>query len=131
MSRFSATASAWQSRPRMVARPALGRRSPISRRMGVVLPEPFGPRNPITSPASTLSESSETAVLSPKRLLSRAGSITAALWSAPPLPPPPPQRQARPVAAGGPLGAAQRLQRLRRARAALGGHRKAQAHQRP
>ena len=45
--------------------------------MVVVLPEPLGPRNPITSPASTRRVSSSTASLSPKRLLRPSVSITA------------------------------------------------------
>ena len=48
-----AAASAHTSSPKIVACPAVGRSSPRSVRIVVVLPAPLGPRNPKTSPSST------------------------------------------------------------------------------
>ena len=42
----------------------------------VVLPAPFGPRNPVTVPGRTVKLRSSTAVTGPKRLVSRSTSIT-------------------------------------------------------
>ena len=49
----------------IVTVPALGTRIPIIMRMVVVLPAPFGPRNPNTSPRSTENSRSRTAVKPP------------------------------------------------------------------
>lgn len=46
--------------------------------MVVVLPAPFGPRNPVTCPGRTVKERWSTAVLSPYRLVSSLTSITRA-----------------------------------------------------
>src|SRR5260221_14563747 len=49
-----AASGAWaRSWPLMVIRPLEGLRSPAMMRMVVVLPAPFGPRNPWISPGST------------------------------------------------------------------------------
>jgi hypothetical protein len=42
----------------------------------VVLPAPFGPRKPKTSPAATVNETSSTAIRSPKRLV-RCSTVSA------------------------------------------------------
>ena len=49
---------------------------PSSMRMSVVLPAPFGPRNPNATPAGTRSSTSWTAVRSPKRLVRPEVSTT-------------------------------------------------------
>jgi hypothetical protein len=51
--------------PRMSALPEVGRTSPRSIRKVVVLPAPFGPRNPYTSPRRTQSDSLSTATIRP------------------------------------------------------------------
>ncbi len=51
--------------PSTVARPPLLRTSPSSIRIVVVLPEPFGPRNPNTPPSGTLRSSPPTATFLP------------------------------------------------------------------
>src|SRR5215468_8013233 len=57
------------SRPRTSARPSAKRIRPHRARMSVVLPEPFGPSSPNTSPRPTVSETSLTAVNEPKRMV--------------------------------------------------------------
>src|SRR4051812_16631311 len=59
----------------MVARPAVGATSPSSIRSVVVLPAPFGPRNPVTRPGSTVKDRSLTAARSPYRLVSPETTI--------------------------------------------------------
>src|SRR5215207_5655696 len=64
----------------MVALPPVGRSSPSSMRSVVVLPAPFGPSRPYTSPAATVNDRSSTATSSPppgsgKRLLSFCTAI--------------------------------------------------------
>src|SRR6266542_4824581 len=60
----------------MVASPAVGVTSPSRQRSVVVLPAPFGPRNPVTEPGSTLKLRSSTALtLPPKTLLRPETSI--------------------------------------------------------
>src|SRR3954463_14971358 len=49
-------------------RPPVGGMKPVTIRMVVDLPAPFGPRKPSTSPRSTLKEMSSTARLAPKVL---------------------------------------------------------------
>ena len=56
--------------PATTAEPAVGAISVPSVRTVVVLPAPFGPRKPNTSPHPTLNETSDSAVRSPKRLVS-------------------------------------------------------------
>ena len=52
----------------MVTRPAVGGMKPVTMRMVVDLPAPFGPRKPSTSPRSTLNDTPSTARLAPKVL---------------------------------------------------------------
>ncbi|MNC90861.1 hypothetical protein D3C83_70140 [compost metagenome] len=47
-------------------RPAVGGMKPVTMRMVVDLPAPFGPRKPSTSPRSTVNETSFTASFAPK-----------------------------------------------------------------
>src|SRR6267378_2690481 len=63
-------------RPATSARPALGARSVASTRTVVVLPAPFGPRNPKISPASTSKERSSKATRAPKRFVSPSATMT-------------------------------------------------------
>src|SRR4051794_18037636 len=49
--------------------PAVGRRYPVMTRMVVVLPAPFGPSRPSTSPSATSKVTSEIASVRPKRRL--------------------------------------------------------------
>src|SRR5438045_1365249 len=73
MSRLMASPSRRTSCPATVASPPLGASSPVSIRIAVVLPAPFAPRNPNTSPAPTSKETWSTAVKEPKvRVRSRA-----------------------------------------------------------
>ena len=58
------------------ARPACMRSRPIMQRMVVLLPEPFGPRNPVTTPVRTENERSSTAVVDPYLLVNPSTSIT-------------------------------------------------------
>src|ERR1700686_662451 len=55
-------------RPSSHASPEVGLRRPSSSLTEVVLPAPFGPRNPKTSPRGTVIESPASAVVCPKRL---------------------------------------------------------------
>jgi hypothetical protein len=48
-----ATLSRRESSPNTLSRPLVGRIRSRTRRIVVVLPAPFGPRNPNTSPAAT------------------------------------------------------------------------------
>ncbi len=57
--------SSWKVRPLIVTRPAVGRSRPRIMRMVVDLPEPFGPRKPVTAPGRTWKVRSWTAVLAP------------------------------------------------------------------
>src|SRR5262245_47164461 len=50
----------------MVMRPDVGGMKPVSMRMVVDLPAPFGPRKPSTSPRSTVNDTSFTASFGPK-----------------------------------------------------------------
>ena len=67
------------SMPKRTARPALGRMSPSSMRIVVLLPEPFGPRNPKTSPLITWRLRSFTATRFPNALVNLFVLITMAL----------------------------------------------------
>jgi hypothetical protein len=51
----------------MVAMPAVGLARPRMSRMVVVFPDPFGPRNPVTTPGFTVNDRSFTATVSPYR----------------------------------------------------------------
>jgi hypothetical protein len=53
----------------MVAVPASGMTSPASIRSVVVLPAPFGPRNPVTSPGAAVKLSPSTTVTWPNRFV--------------------------------------------------------------
>ncbi len=61
--------------PFTVTVPLLGRSRPRISRMVVVLPAPFGPRNPVILPGSTVNDRSSTAIVSPYRLLRLRASI--------------------------------------------------------
>jgi len=54
--------------PPMVAVPAVGETRPSRIRNVVVLPAPFGPRNPVTRPGCTVNDRSSTACTGPKFL---------------------------------------------------------------
>src|SRR5687768_15794265 len=69
MLRLSALAFVLTSIPATTARPLVGASSPVSILMVVVLPAPFGPRNPKISPAFTAKLTAFTAVKSPKLLV--------------------------------------------------------------
>jgi hypothetical protein len=58
-----------------MTRPVLGWSSPAIIRMVVDLPEPFGPRNPVTIPGWTTKFNPSTASLVPYRLLRFSTSI--------------------------------------------------------
>src|SRR5262249_47020997 len=60
-----------RSKPRTRPPPSDGSRMPQSIRRVVVLPEPFGPRKPYSSPAWTTRSTWSTAVNAPNRLVSR------------------------------------------------------------
>src|SRR5271166_2159047 len=60
------------SKPPTVARPDVGRSSPVRILIVVVLPAPLGPKNPKISPGATAKEMPSTAVASPKRLVMRS-----------------------------------------------------------
>ena len=59
------------------------RRGRAAMRSVVVFPAPFGPRKPVTLPASTLNDSSSTAVTSPKRLVNSTADKGADMTSTP------------------------------------------------
>src|SRR6266487_673460 len=61
----------------MRACPASGASSPMIRRMVVDLPEPLGPRKPVTMPARTSKLNASTATVEPYRLVSPRTSIIA------------------------------------------------------
>jgi hypothetical protein len=61
--------------PSTAALPASGRESPQSIRIVVVLPAPFGPRNPVMVPGWQRNDTSSTTVAAPKRLLRPCASI--------------------------------------------------------
>ena len=62
---LSGAASSTYRFPLTVAVPAVGRSRPITIRIVVDLPAPFGPRKPVTFPASTSNVRSSTARTSP------------------------------------------------------------------
>ncbi len=75
-----------RSRPRYgtpsnVAVPEVGVTSPSSMRRDVVLPAPFGPRKPVTTPGSTVKLRSSTACTSPNRLVAPRNSIVVPVTS--------------------------------------------------
>ena len=51
--------------PAITAVPSVGGRKPVSMRMVVVLPAPFGPRKPTTSPLPIENVTASTALTSP------------------------------------------------------------------
>src|SRR5688572_23692210 len=53
--------------PSIAARPAVGRTRPSKQRIVVVLPDPFGPRNPNTPPSGTVRSSPSIATVLPPR----------------------------------------------------------------
>src|SRR5580692_2803157 len=66
-------------RPLTVADPASGASRPMIIRIVVDLPDPFGPRNPVTCPGFTSKDRSSTATLSLYRFVTPMTSIT--IWS--------------------------------------------------
>ena len=60
----------------MRALPADGRRYPVRIRRIVVLPEPFGPSSPMTSPAPTSRDTRSTASRGPYHLVSWSATMT-------------------------------------------------------
>ena len=64
-------------RPRTAQLPDVGERKPISVRIVVVFPAPFGPRKPNTSPAATLRLNPETAVSEPYRFVRSSNAMGA------------------------------------------------------
>src|SRR5262245_45511229 len=66
-------------RPSMTISPLSGIRKPATRLSSVVLPQPDGPSSVISSPRRTISDTSSSAVILPKRLVTRS-SWTAACW---------------------------------------------------
>ncbi len=67
-------------RPPIVARPASGRSRPRIIRIVVDLPEPFGPRNPVTEPGCTVKLRLSTARTGPYFLLRPLASIMTSPW---------------------------------------------------
>jgi hypothetical protein len=65
MRRFAGTGLSNMLKPAMETSPADGGINPVSIRIVVDLPAPFGPRNPKTSPFSTVKEIPFTAVILP------------------------------------------------------------------
>src|SRR5829696_6973406 len=61
----------------MVAEPAVGVARPSSMRSVVLLPAPLGPRKPVIAPARAWKERSSTAVMGPKRLVTRSTQMGA------------------------------------------------------
>src|ERR1700751_1478824 len=59
----------------MVTVPDVGRSRPRMSRIVVVLPAPFGPRNPVILPGATLNDKLSTATVSPYRLVRPRASI--------------------------------------------------------
>src|SRR5215469_11037258 len=80
--RMSAPFSALSGIPATVAAPEVGATNVPSVRTVVVLPAPFGPRKPNTSPYPISNDTSSNATRSPKRLLSPRTEIAGALLSA-------------------------------------------------
>src|SRR5215467_12139088 len=68
-------ASSLKGRPFTVTFPPLGRSRPRISRIVVVLPAPFGPRNPVIFPGSTVNDRLSTAIVSPYRLVRLRASI--------------------------------------------------------
>ena len=66
MRRFAGSGFSTMSWPPMEMAPSDGGMNPVIIRMVVDLPAPFGPRNPKTSPRSTVNEIPFTAVFGPK-----------------------------------------------------------------
>ena len=64
MRRFTSIGCSKTSKPATLAVPEVGGKTPVIIRMVVVLPAPFGPRNPRISPFSTLKLTSLTALRS-------------------------------------------------------------------
>jgi hypothetical protein len=58
-----------------MVRPEFGESRPRISRIVVDLPDPFGPRNPVTTPGSTVNVRSLTAILSPYRFVTFVTSI--------------------------------------------------------
>ena len=75
-------ASSRNGRPSTVAVPEVGRVRPRMQRSVVVLPEPFGPRKPVTRPGSTVTVRSSTATRARYAFVSPSSSITAPAWRA-------------------------------------------------
>src|SRR5690348_13742834 len=73
----AAGASCVTSRPSIQIAPRSGYSSPAMRRSVVVLPAPVGPSRTTNSPLATVSDSSRTASMSPKRLPTCRNPISA------------------------------------------------------
>src|SRR5574341_1079840 len=80
---FTLRASRSTRSPATCAVPEVGRSSPHSTRMVVVLPEPLGPRKPKISPRGTDRLTRSTAVKEPKRTLSSRASTAIPSCAAP------------------------------------------------
>src|SRR3954463_15274421 len=65
MSRLASIGASTMLWPPMVTSPSLGGMKPVIIRMVVLLPAPFGPRKPSTSPFSTVKETPLTATFGP------------------------------------------------------------------
>src|SRR3954451_19134316 len=68
MSRLASIGDSTTSKPPTVTFPEVGGMKPVTMRMVVDLPAPFGPRKPSTSPRSTVKETPSTARLAPNVL---------------------------------------------------------------
>src|SRR5437763_6858983 len=75
MRRLIISLSVYTSYPATRALPDVGARRPVRIRIAVVLPAPFAPRKPDTSPAATSKEMPSTAVKVPKRRVSSRASM--------------------------------------------------------
>src|SRR3954469_4730240 len=69
MSRFASSGASTMLCPPIVTSPAVGGMKPVIMRIVVLLPAPFGPRKPRTSPFSTVKETPLTATFGPKVFL--------------------------------------------------------------
>jgi hypothetical protein len=79
MTRRAAMGSAAMSMPAMVTDPESGRSSVASTRMVVVLPAPFGPSSPVTSPEGAVKVTSSRIRVPPRVLPSPVTTIIPSL----------------------------------------------------
>src|ERR1700761_261807 len=106
------------SRPRIRARPAVGRCSPSSTRIAVDFPAPFGPSSPTTLPFGTLKERASRTVRLPNRLTPPSNSIGAGAAESVAKPDPAPTRR-REAESSASLATEHRLDPERRPQVAL------------